>query len=178
MVIPSLPLALHIFSNYFFTSMLADGIDEIPFPPELPSPQFLFYLRRFDKHLPRSDALHRLYNPRRTIHRNRLHQKMRVVPIHSNLQKPNLPSLCNFQTHCRQHLVNSLAHHHPAIFRGTDNMIHQYGNIVLLVDVVTFHPSCSPCQKAEASFGVLNPTGINQIWQSMWLAAETRTLPE
>src|ERR1017187_5525252 len=153
MIVSSTPLPCDILGDHLLAPMLSHRVDEETLAPELSSPQLFLNLRSFREHLARNHALYRPHNARRTIGRNRLDQKVRMVPVQPHFQKNDLPPLLDLNARRLQHFVHPLTHHHPAIFRGTDQVIHQHRYIVTLVDVTTFHPSSSHQSKPKQASG-------------------------
>jgi len=75
----------HILANDFFIPMTAYGTDEIAFGPKLASPQTLFDGRDTLKDLPGRETFDDLDNLGQTIARHRLHQKMDMIFVGTNL---------------------------------------------------------------------------------------------
>src|SRR5258705_98605 len=51
--------------------------------------------------------------------------KMHMIPMRTDFQENNFIPSCNIHAHCRQYLIDFLAHHNPSIFGWTHNMIEQ-----------------------------------------------------
>src|SRR5215216_1433875 len=75
----------NILANDFFIPMTAYGTDEIAFGPKLASPQTLFDRRDALKDLTGHETFDDLDNLGRTIARHRLHQKMDMIFVGTNL---------------------------------------------------------------------------------------------
>jgi hypothetical protein len=75
----------NILANDFFIPMTAYGADEIAFGPQLATPQTLFDDRDAVKDLTGRETFDDLDNLGRAIARHRLHQKMDMILVSTNL---------------------------------------------------------------------------------------------
>jgi hypothetical protein len=78
-------LLLNILANDFFIPMTAYSTDEIAFGPKFATPQTLFDSRDAVKDLSSRETFDRLDNLGRAIARHRLHQKMDMILVGTNL---------------------------------------------------------------------------------------------
>jgi hypothetical protein len=58
-----------------------------------------------------------------------------MIFICANLQENNCIAFGNVQTDLFKHRINTGVKHNTSIFGRTDQMVHQYGNIVALMDI-------------------------------------------
>ena len=75
----------NILANDFFIPMTAYGTDAIAFGPKLTTPQTFFDGRDAGKDLTGRETFDQLDNLRRAIARHRLHQKMDMIFVSTNL---------------------------------------------------------------------------------------------
>ena len=78
--------------------MLTHSTGKIPVRPKLSAPQLFLDLRTQSEHLPRRYTFDHRYQLRHAVYWNRLHQKMNVILIRTNLQKLYLLALLYLQT--------------------------------------------------------------------------------
>ena len=74
-------LILHIIPDGVFISISATARQQIPVAPELPSPEFLFYLRVIREYLPGSYAFDQVDNFTRRMVWCALHQEVHMIKI-------------------------------------------------------------------------------------------------
>ena len=127
------PLLLDIFGNDALGAMLADRVNKVALPPELPAPKLLFHFGTPLEDFPGYDALHHRDNLRHTVRRNALDQKMNVVPVRADLQKTDLISFFDLGAGLRHGPVDRIGYHDPAIFCTTYQMVKKVTNIVTLM---------------------------------------------
>ena len=113
--------------------MTANCADEITISPEFPAPQLFLHMRTQAKHLPRRDALDQCYQFCDTVCGNRLHQKMHMILIRTDLHELQLVTPFEIQTDIPQHPVHSLFKYSAAIFRRKHQMIKQHRYIMALM---------------------------------------------
>jgi hypothetical protein len=137
----------HIFANLSFTAVLPNRTDVVTCGPKRPAPQLFLDAGRAAKDLPRRQALDDPDNLRRTVTRHRLHQKMYVIAIGSDLKETDFVTSSNVQTDCPQHLIDVRPHDDAPIFRGTHDVIQQDRNVMLFVDELA-HALILPADKS------------------------------
>ncbi len=124
-----------IFGYAGFVSEFADRVHKITIGPKFSTPQVFLHFRMPLEDLSRCQTFYRPNNLGRTHPRNALNQKMNMILVNPNLQKMDLISLRYLKTNVFQALINCFTEYNPAIFRRTNKMVQQYGNIVRLVNV-------------------------------------------
>jgi hypothetical protein len=124
----------HIFANLSFAAVLPNGTDIVTCGPKRPAPQLLLDAGRAAKDFTRRQALDDPDNLRRTVTRHRLHQKMHVISIGTDLKETDFVTSGNVQTDCPQDLIDFRPHDDAPIFRGTHDVIQQDRNVMLFVD--------------------------------------------
>ena len=129
-------LVFHIFSDRILIAMLPNCARKITIRPEFASPQLLFHLWAMPEYLSCSETLYYSYDLRHAIRRNRLHQKMDMIPICTNLQKFHLITLLNIQTNFLQNTIDMIIKHCTSILSRKCQMIYQYRYVVTLMDVL------------------------------------------
>ena len=127
-------LLLDVFANHLLVAVLAHRADVVAIRPELSAPQPLLHLRAGRKDFSRRDALDDLHDLLRAVHRHRLHQKMHVVFVRADLQKPNLVAFANFHANLFELLVYLWTKYHAAVLSWTNDVVQQYRNVMALVD--------------------------------------------
>ena len=133
-------LTLDVIPNHVLISMLPNRAREITIGPELPTPQLLLHPRASSKYLLRRQAFYQRHELCHTIGRNRLHQKMNMVLVGTNLQKLHLIPICNLKTDLLQYLVHLWIENRSPIFRRKHQVIQQYRDVVALVNVLAHEP--------------------------------------
>jgi len=118
-------LLSHIIAQGRLIPMLTDRADVISLSPKFSTPKHLLDFRRLLENLSGSYALDSLYHFLRTISWHRLHQKMHVVLIKTNLQKLYLIALRYLQTNIPNYSLHLFIKNHSPIFGWTNNMIDQ-----------------------------------------------------
>ena len=143
-------LLLDVLADHLLVAVLPDRADVIAICPELAAPQLFLYLRAGRKDFSRRDALDDLHDLLRAVHRHRLHQKMHMVFVRSDLQKPDLMPLADFDTNLFEFLVYFRTKYHSTVLRWTNDVVQQYRNVMALVDVAT-HSSIIISQQAAGN---------------------------
>ena len=119
--------------------MTTDRTDEGAFGPQLATPQTLFDGRDAVEDLTGRETFDDLDHLGRAVARHRLHQKMHVVFVSPNLQKRYLEPLADFQADFFELLINWRREHGSSVLCWTDDVIHQYRDVMTFVDVLA-HP--------------------------------------
>jgi len=130
----------YIIPNDLFAPMLTNRTHKISIRPKFPAPQNFSHRWLPLENLSCRKALYQLDQLLRTIYRNRLNQKMHMIPIGSHLQKCYLIPLRYLQTYFLQNNVHLIGEYYPAVLRGADKMVHQQGNIMTLTDKLAHEP--------------------------------------
>jgi hypothetical protein len=133
-------LLSHIIAQGRFISMLTNRTYVKSFSPKLSTPKQLLDFRHLPENLSGSYALDGLYHLLGTIPWYRLHQKMHVVLINTNLQKLYFVTLSYFQANIPNNSLHLLIKNHSSIFGWTNNVIDQYRNVVSLVYIFAHAP--------------------------------------
>jgi len=133
-------LLSHITAQGRFISMLADRADVIAFPPKFTTPKQLLDFRHLSENLSGSYALNGLHHFLGAICWHRLHQKMHVVLINTNLQKLYLIALRYLQTNIPNYSLHLFIKNHSPVFGWTNNVIDQYRNVVSFVNIFAHAP--------------------------------------
>ena len=128
------PLFRHIFANLILTAMLPNGTDIVTSGPKRPAPQLFLHARRAAKDFTGRQTLDDPDNLRRAVTRHRLHQKMHLISIGTDLKKTDLVASGNVQADGPQDLIDFRPHDDASIFRGTHDVIQQDRNAMLFVD--------------------------------------------
>lgn len=122
-----------IFGNDVLGSMLSDGVHKVTLTPKLSAPKLLFHFGAAFEDLPGYDALYHRDNLCYAVRGNALNQKMNMVLVDADLQKPNLVPFFNSSACLRQSLVHRIADHNPAVFRATDQMVQKNRYVMTLM---------------------------------------------
>ena len=141
-------LPLYIFAYHFLIPVLPDCVDEVPFRPQLPSPQLLLHLRARQKDFSRRYTLDRLHDLLWAVHRHALHQKMHMIFVGPDFQKRDFISLTDLQTDFFKLLVYCGCQDNSSILHWTDKVIHQYRYVMTLVNEATHSHSILSQQAA------------------------------
>ena len=83
----------YLVANHFFIPVPSYRTDEVAFRPKLATPQTLFDGRNTMKDFAGRQTFNDLDNLRRTVARNRLHQKMDVVFVGPHFEKDDFVPL-------------------------------------------------------------------------------------
>jgi len=126
-------LFLDIFGDDVLGPMLTDRVHEVTLPPKLPAPELLFHFGASFENFPGYDALYHRDNLCYAVRGNALDQKMNVVLVGTDLQKPNLVSFFNLPARLRQSLVDRIGDHDPTVFRTTDQMVQKHRYVMTLM---------------------------------------------
>jgi len=135
-----LALTLDVFPNHVLVSTLPNRACEITIGPELPTLQLFLHLRASFEYLLRSQAFYQSYKLCHTIARNRLHQKMNMVFVGTNLQKFHLIPISDRKTDLLQYFVDVWIENRSPIFRRKHQVIQQDRDIVALLNVLAHGP--------------------------------------
>ena len=117
------PLLLDIVANRIFSAMLPNRTDKIAVTPELAAPQFLFDAGDTCQDFAGRQAFDDSYHLGWTVTRDRLYQKMHMVPIRADFQKDDFVALGNIQTHRRQHLIDFFTNDDSSVFSWAYDMV-------------------------------------------------------
>ena len=147
-------LVLHVLSDLAFISVLAHGARKISVGPKLPSPQLLLHLWALLEYRSCRNALDHRHDLCHAIRWHRLHQEMHVILVCTNLQKLYLVPQLNSNTRLLEHHLNLLVYHYPAVLCREHQVIQQYRDIVIHVNVFA-HPTTIPPQGAANSARVI-----------------------
>src|SRR3954454_12711446 len=132
-------LLLDIGANGPLVAQPADGAGEIALAPELPTPKLFLHAGTPPEDLPCGEALDNRHQLGHAVGWYRLHQKMHMIPVRTDLEKLELIAGLEFQAHFPQHLINRAIDHHPPILGREHQMIEQHRDVVTLVDIAA-HP--------------------------------------
>ena len=157
-----LPLCRNVALDLAFAAVPADRADVVPVRPEFAAPEVLLDGRDPPEHLASRQAFDYAHDLCRAVRGNRLHEKMHVVPVRPDLEKPDLIARRDLQADVPQDFVHVRRDHRAPVLRRADDMVQQNRNIVTAMDELT-HP-LSLAQPDAASRGVLDPRGIK--WSS------------
>ena len=135
-----LALTLNVFPNHVLIAMLPNRACEISIGPELSTLQLLLHLWASLEYLFRGQAFYQRHELCYTIGRNRLHQKMNMVFVGTNLQKLNLIPICYLKTDFLQYFVYMWIENRSPVFRRKHQVIQQYRDIVTLMNVLAHEP--------------------------------------
>ena len=113
--------------------MLTDRVHEVTLPPKLPAPELLLHFGTSFENFTRYDTLDHRDNFCYAVRGNALNQKMNVVLVGTDLQKPNLVPLFNLPARLRQSLVDRIGDHYPTVFRTADQMVQKHRYVLALV---------------------------------------------
>ena len=128
-------LLFDIFDYYILATMFTNSTGEVSIRPEFSSPEFLLNLRTSLEDLPCGKALDRRYYLRHGVGWDRLHKKMYMILVRSNLQEFYLISIFDLYTHLFHHCINVLVEYDTSVFCGKNQMVYQYRNIMALMNV-------------------------------------------
>jgi len=137
------PLRRNVPLDLTLAPVAADRADVVPIRPELPAPQVLLHGRHPAEHLASRQTLDDSDQLGRTVRRDRLHEKVHVIPVRPNLEERNLIPRGNLQADVPEHLVDLRREHRPPVLGRTDDMVQEDGHIVAAADVLTHTPSLS-----------------------------------
>ena len=128
------PLILDVLLYHAFIAVLADRADEVAIRPEFPAPQLLLDLGAGAQDFSGRNALDSLHDPLRAVGRHRLHQKMHVVAVRPDLKERDLVTLADLQACLLELLIHRLAEDYSPVLRRADDVVHQYRDVMALVD--------------------------------------------
>ena len=130
-------LILDILTDDIFSCMFTDGRDKKTVRPELPSPKLFFDRRSLREYFSGGYALHLGHDLRRAVRGNRLDQKVNMVALGSNFQKPDFIALRYLKTNDFQQLIDFFADYKPPILGYENEMIHQQRGIMVFSNKLT-----------------------------------------
>ncbi len=123
-------LSLHIVTDRGLTPMLPNRTDVVAIASQFASPQL--FLDRWDtgEDLTGRDAFDDPYNFGWTIRRNRLDEKMHMIPIRPDFDECHFIPSGDFQAHRFQHLIHFRCKNHSSVFGWTYDMVDQDGSVM------------------------------------------------
>ena len=124
--------------------MLTHSTGKIPVRPKLSAPQLFLDLRTQSEHLPRRYTFDHRYQLRHAVYWNRLHQKMNVILIRTNLQKLYLVALLYLQTNIPHYLIHASIKYCPSILRRKHHVIQQHRYIMALMNILAHASTLRP----------------------------------
>lgn len=130
-----IPLLFDIITYCVLIPMLSYSTNKVYIRPELPTPKLLFYVRAPLEYFPDSNAFYDRYYPGQAVRWNRLHEKMHMIGIRTNLQKLHLITLLNFYTYLLHHFIHILIEHYPPVLCGKHQMIDKHRNVIALMNI-------------------------------------------
>ena len=133
-------LILDILTDDIFSCMFSDCRDKKTVRPELPAPKLCFDRRSLREYFPGGYALHLGHDLRRAVSWNRLDQKVNMVALCSNFQKPDFIALRYLKTNDFQQLIDFFGDYKPPILGYEHEMIHQQRNIMVFSNKLTHEP--------------------------------------
>ena len=80
-----------------------------------------------------------------------------MIFLCANLQANNRIAFGNGHTDLFEHRINTGVKHNTSIFGRTDQMVHQYGNIVALMDIFAHTSDNNFFKQAKQASGNLTP---------------------
>ena len=146
-------LILDILTNDIFSGMFTNGRYKKTVRPELSSPKLFLNRRSLREYFSGCNTLHFCHQLCRAISWNRLDQKMNMVALGSNFQKPNLITFRYFKANVFQQLINFLSDHKPSILGHEHEMIHQQRYIMVFPNKLAHEPIRNPFLKPPQAAG-------------------------
>jgi hypothetical protein len=129
-----LTLLLDVFAYHLFIALLTDRADVIARGPKFSAPQFLLHFGARGEEFSCRYAFDDLYNLLRTVHWHRLHQKMHLVLVGADFEKRNFIAVADFHTDLFEFLVYFRTENHSTVLRWTNDVIHQYRDVMALMN--------------------------------------------
>ena len=80
-----------------------------------------------------------------------------MIFIRANLQKNNRLAFGNVQTDLFEHRINPGVKHDTSVFRRADQMIHEDGDVVALMDIFAHTSDNNGSKQAKQASGNLTP---------------------
>ncbi len=124
--------------------MLTHSASKVPVRPKLSSPQLFLDVRTQSKNLSRRYTFDNRYHLRHAVCWNRLHQKMNMILIRTNLQKLYLITLLYLQTNIPHDLIHPSIKYRPSIFRRKHHVIQQHRYIMALMNILAHASTLRP----------------------------------
>jgi len=109
------------------------------------------------KHFTGGNTFDGLHNLRGTIGGNRLNEKVHVIFLRANLQENDGIAFGDVQTDLFEHRIDTGVKHDTSIFGWTDQMIHEDGDIVALMDIFAHTSDNNGFRQAKQASGNLTP---------------------
>ena len=128
-------LIFHIIADRILIPMLPDSACEVTVPTEFASPYFLLHLGTALEHFSCSEAFYHRYDLSHNVCQNRLHQKMNMILICTNLQELHLISLLDIYTNFLQNIIHLIIKYYTPILGRKHQMVYQYRYIMTLMYV-------------------------------------------
>ena len=150
-------LRLDILANDFFIPMTPDGTDKVAFRPEFPAPSLLLDRGDSCKHFASRHAFADPHHLGGTVGGDRLHEKVHMIVIRTNFQEHHCLPFGAVQTDLFEHRINTGVEHDAAIFCRTDQMLHQDGDMVALMDIFAHTSDNNGSKQAKQASGNLTP---------------------
>ena len=116
-------LLLNMLGYCILATMFTNSSGEVSVRPEFPSPEFLLNLRTSLEDLPCGKALDRRYYLGHGVGWDRLHKKMYMILVRSNLQEFYLISIFDLYTYLFHHCVNILVEYDTSVLCGKNQMV-------------------------------------------------------
>src|SRR6266849_1060338 len=147
----------NIFANDFCIPVTAYGTDARAFRPKLATPQTLFDGWDAVKDLTARETFDHLANLGRARARHRLHQKMDLIFVGTNLSKGYCIPFGDVEADVFAHGVDFCVKDDPSIRRRTHDRVNQGRDVVPFMPRVAHASDNNTAEKAEASLEESDP---------------------
>ena len=171
---PSKQLHLDVLSMEFlrglFTALLLDILasdccialtpyrtDKGAFGPKCAAPSWLFDRRHSFTYFSRSHTFDGLHNLRWTVHAHRRNQAGHMIFISTDSQEDHGIPFGNLHTDLFEHGIDTGVKHDASLFCRTDQMVHQDGDIVALMEIFAHTSDNNFFKQAKQASGNLTP---------------------
>ena len=130
-----IPLLLDVVGYRVLVPIFPDGTCKISIRPELSTPKLFLYLGTLLKYLPGSNAFDDRYCLGYAIGWNRLHEKMHMILVRTDLQEFHLVSFLNLYTYIFHCFIDILVEYRTSVLCWKNQVVDKYRDIMAFVDI-------------------------------------------
>jgi len=150
-------LLLDIWAHDVFMPMTPNGTDKVAFRPEFPAPSWLLDRGDSFQHFASRHAFDDPHHLDGTVGGDRRHENVHRICIRTNCQENHCLSCGDVHTDLFEHPINPGGEHDSAILCRTDQMRHQDGDMLALMDRFAPTSDNNGSKPAKQASGNLTP---------------------
>ena len=128
-------LAFYILADRILVPMFPNSACKVTVRPEFASPQLLFHFGTAPENFSCGEAFYHRYDLRYAICSNRLHQKMDMILIRTNLQKFHLVPILYFQTDFLDNVIHMIIKYGTPVLGRKHQVVYQYSYVMTFMYV-------------------------------------------